>query len=253
LGLAAWSDDQSEISKSGENQMKELWLVRHAESMGNAGHKTESTAENPLTELGQRQAQSAANYLMSVVKPDGVIHSSYLRTEQTAEPYLSQLNYRPFWQWTDPMMSNDMKPLTPVEVWDIHEYTYLSASKYANTSIEERVPARDEYWGRMDPDYMDGDGAESFNQMIGRVERFLRHFLQSRFQTAVAFTHGQFMKGVLCLLQAEGMHGRLPTMQEFYAMQTGMDIPNTGILKLNFSSEVGSTRVSYLRVKNEAV
>jgi len=237
--------------------MKELWLVRHAQSQGNAGLKTESTQSNPLTELGVQQAQDAANYLVKVVEPDVIIHSPYVRTEQTAEPFINQVNYRPYtisWQWTDPMMllpSDDKanKPPTPVEVWDIQEYTYLSAVKYANTSMEERLPAREEYWDNMNPDYTDGDGAESFSQMIGRVERFIRHFLQSRYGTAVAFTHGQFMKAVLCLLQAEGMHGRLPTMGEFYALHMGMDIPNTGIIKLNFCNEPGSTRISYLKVK----
>jgi broad specificity phosphatase PhoE len=236
--------------------MKELWLVRHAQSAGNAGQKTESTAENPLTELGHEQANDLRNYLVKIVDPDVIIHSSYLRTKQTAEPFISSVNYRPVsltWQWqpeavlTAPV--NEPKPLIPVEEWNIHEFTYLCASKYENTSMAERLPARDVYWARMDPDYIDGEDAESFNQMMMRVERCLRHFLQGRYETAVAFTHGQFMKGVLCLLQAEGLHGRLPTIQEFYSMYLGMDMPNTGIVKLNFSNEIGSTRISYLKVQ----
>lgn len=231
--------------------MKELWLVRHAESMGNAGHKTESTEKNPLTKLGQDQARDVGNYLYDTIRPDVVLHSSYVRTKQTAEPYINRLNYRPvmLWQWEGTVEETKIIKLTPVEEWDIHEFTYLSASKYANTSMEERLPAREMYWNIMDPDYNDGDGAESFNEMIIRVERFLRHFLQSRYQTGVAFTHGQFIKAVLCLLQAEGLHGRLPTMSEFYAMHMGMDMPNTGIVKLNFCDEPGSTRISFLRVK----
>lgn len=202
---------------NGENQMKELWLVRHAQS---EGQKPGSTNSNPLTELGQQQAQGAANYLAKIVDPDVIIHSSSVQTEQTAEQFINQVGYRSY-------------TVTPVEVWDIQEYTYLS----------------EKHWDNMDPDYMDGDGAESFNQMLGRVERFIRHFLQSRYGTAVAFTHGQFMKAVLCLLQAEGMHGRLPTMSEFYALHMGMEIPYTGIIKLNFCNEPGSTRISFLKVR----
>ena len=199
--------------------MSTLTMIRHGESHGNINEKTESTATNPLTPRGKTQAIKVADKIYKIFPPGIIIYSPYLRTEQTAAPFKERY----------------LKTIT--EKWPIQEFTYLSATKYANTNMSERQPARNAYWDKLDPDYVDGDGAESYNQMILRAERFIRKFLQNGYTSAVAFTHGQFMKAVLLLLQTEGFHDRRPTMKEFYYYHLALNIPNTGIVNINFTQQ----------------
>lgn len=185
--------------------------------MGNAGHKTAGTQSNPITEKGQKQAGNLAHHLnrRSIV-PELVIHSKYVRTQQTMGPY-----------------AGNRKGL-PVEEWDVHEFTYLSAAKYANTSEQQRLAPREEYWNMLDPDYRDGGNAESYNDLIVRVERMVRRLLQSPHNKIFVFSHGQFIKATWLTLMNEGLSGRLPTMAEFYDFTYSINFPNTGILRILF-------------------
>lgn len=62
-----------------------IYLIRHAQSLGNVNGKTESHASIPLTEFGHEQAQK----LVDVLPPAKQIFiSPFLRTRLTAEPIL---------------------------------------------------------------------------------------------------------------------------------------------------------------------
>ena len=56
------------------------------------------------------------------------------------------------------------------------------------------------YWETMDPDYNDGEGAESFAEMIQRVKTMLRRVKERPEDTIYIFTHGQFMETVKIVL-----------------------------------------------------
>jgi broad specificity phosphatase PhoE len=64
--------------------MKEIWLIRHAESAANAGAVTSSPETIPLTEKGLQQARRVAAWFDK--QPDIIAVSRYMRTQQTATP-----------------------------------------------------------------------------------------------------------------------------------------------------------------------
>ncbi|MFW5837542.1 MAG: histidine phosphatase family protein, partial [Desulfovibrionaceae bacterium] len=126
-----------------------VWLVRHGQSEANAGIPSAHHGSPPLTDLGRRQAQAAADMIQR--PPDQVITSSFVRTIQTAEPVLRRF------------------PEARSEVWEVEEFTYLAPSKYRGTVTADRRPMVREYWERCDPDYRDGPGAETFREFIARA------------------------------------------------------------------------------------
>lgn len=62
--------------------MKKIWLIRHGESIANAGQPTQDHSMIPLSPLGIKQAQDLA--LTITEKPDLIVTSPYLRAQQTA-------------------------------------------------------------------------------------------------------------------------------------------------------------------------
>lgn len=62
--------------------MKRIWLIRHGESIANAGEATDDHKSIPLSELGLKQAQALA--LQIPKRPDLIVTSPYLRAQQTA-------------------------------------------------------------------------------------------------------------------------------------------------------------------------
>jgi len=199
--------------------MKEFLLIRHAESMGNAGYKTSSTEENPLTLFGQEQANKLSIFLYQKYNglnlPDLVVHSHYKRAYQTMESFVRDKNFL-------------------VEQWDVNEFKYLSSVKYANTSDEDRRPSREKYWERMDSDYHDDDTAESYNDLITRTGHMLESLLSCTHKRIFVFSHGQFIKAMWLIMVNEGLSGKLPTMSEFYNFTNSVLIPNIGIIKVIF-------------------
>ncbi len=68
-----------------------LTLVRHAQSEGNAADRMDTSVPGPaLTELGRRQAETAAREL-AAERFDGVYASPMVRTQQTAAPLADAL------------------------------------------------------------------------------------------------------------------------------------------------------------------
>ncbi len=57
------------------------------------------------------------------------------------------------------------------------------------------MPFIERYWAAADPDYCDGEGAESFNDLLSRVEAALRR-LEGFPEEALVylFSHGQFIQ-----------------------------------------------------------
>ncbi|HYD17435.1 MAG TPA: histidine phosphatase family protein [Patescibacteria group bacterium] len=156
-----------------------FYLIRHGESASNAGEKTTDAGSTTLTERGWQAAR--ANAATFPHKPDRVITSRYIRTAQTAEPFLARFQG------------------VPVEEWDIHEFTYMSAEKYAGTTTHDRRPHIDVYWKKGDPHFADGD-AESFAQFAARCHAAIARMAQSEGIT-VAFTHGHMIRGILHALR----------------------------------------------------
>ena len=133
---------------------KKIIMLRHAESIGNAGGATIDSASMGLSELGIAQAQELPTAIGVV--PEILIYSKYLRAEQTADPL------------------RRTHPHSVCSVWEIHEFTYLNGMKYKNTTQKQRQFPRQEYWSRCDPMYCDEGGAESFYDFLRRVDVYIR-------------------------------------------------------------------------------
>ena len=156
--------------------MKEIWFIRHGESESNAGLPSQSAASPPLTPKGQDQAARVAEQITR--QPDRIIISSYIRTVQTAEPTIARF------------------PNTLVETWPVQEFTYLSHQYYDNQTGPSRIRPSLKYWHTADPDYVDGDQAESFNHFIQRVTQTLDDLKPLDDQFTLIFSHGWFIRAL---------------------------------------------------------
>lgn len=204
-------------------QEKIFWFIRHAESEGNAGLPTNSAAEIAITDKGKKQAECIANYLTSA--PDLFVVSEYKRTLQTAVPTLEKF------------------PLVPVETWSIKEFTYLPHELYANKTTADRNEPSFKYFREGDPDLILGEGGESFNQMIARVDETLQKMIVSEVDKTFLFCHGWFMRALLwrliffnhfnSSLRLTDLKEKLPTAKFFF-----------GIFKL-FWSKIGRSEMKH--------
>ena len=182
-----------------------IYLIRHAESVGNAGGKNFSNALNPLTEKGIQQSIKLLQRIPA--KPDLIVVSPYQRSQQTAEPLIKKY------------------PDVPVEIWKVQEFTSLDLSLYEDTTHDERKVIQKEYLAKNDPDFIHGEGAESFNQLLQRADDMLdklKNIDKDKF--VVIFTHGHFIRAVLAR--------RNKQIVTFNAVFEGQTIANTDIIVL---------------------
>jgi probable phosphoglycerate mutase len=150
-------------------------LVRHGQSLANAGGKTADHDTNPLTELGRMQARNFAERLDC--KPTLFVVSPFLRAQQTAEPLRQRF------------------PEVPVEQWPIQEFTFLEPARHRNSTEDDRQPHILTYWEHQDPAFVDGPGAESFVQFLDRARLAIRRLVTMKPSGCIViFTHGFFMQ-----------------------------------------------------------
>jgi probable phosphoglycerate mutase len=163
-------------------KVTKVLLVRHGQSVANAGGKTADHDTNPLTELGSMQARNFAQGLEC--KPTLVVTSPFLRAQQTAEPLRQRF------------------PDVPLEEWPIQEFTFLEPASHKNSTEEDRQPHVLSYWEHRDPAFVSGAGAESFEQFLDRAREAI-HQLVSRNLVGciVIFTHGFFMQAFRLLIR----------------------------------------------------
>lgn len=166
--------------------MKKFLIIRHAESLANAGEKTDRHDVMPLSEKGRQQALELAEKLD--VKPDLIVVSSYSRTHETAAPFIAK------------------HPNVPVEIWDVHEFTYLDAKVFNGTTPVERKNAIMEYWEHKDIDWQASEIAESFSSLIRRIETFIEMLKNRKEDTIVIFGHGRFIQNLKLYLREAKKH-----------------------------------------------
>jgi probable phosphoglycerate mutase len=163
------------MTDSTTQQTTRIILVRHGQSVANAGGIPPDHITNPLTELGHAQAKAFAEKFDCV--PTFFLVSPFLRARQTAEPLLQRF------------------PAVPVEEWPIQEFTYLEPVRHNGTNEEQQMPHIQEYWERGDPSYVDGPGAESFTMFLDRARAAIGRLVRmAPGGCVVAFTHGLLMQ-----------------------------------------------------------
>jgi 2,3-bisphosphoglycerate-dependent phosphoglycerate mutase len=196
--------------------MLRLFLIRHAESASNAGLPTESPVSNPITDLGHKQAARFAEVWKNET-PHLVVTSPFVRTKMTAAHYLVK------------------HPLTPHHEWPVQEWTQLSPDRYKGTTHEQRCPAVQAYWDRYDPNYLDGEGAETFMHLFSRVDNmFLRadEWMVGKQGSIAIFTHGHFMRATLWSLLFERQPKSPHSMRLFRSFTEAVEVPNLAVLSI---------------------
>lgn len=164
--------------------MKRVLLLRHGQSTLNLGLAEKDYSLAPLTEEGIRQAEAASRDLP--FEPELIASSPYLRTIQTAEPIRKRF------------------PEATWELWnELHEFTYLAPAFCTGLTKDERRPRSRAYWTATDPDYIDGEGAESFRMLMHRADIVLERLHDRKESRIIAVSHEQFIKAFLMTL-----HGR---------------------------------------------
>ncbi|MEO6805353.1 MAG: histidine phosphatase family protein [Edaphobacter sp.] len=169
------------MTDSASPAVTKVILVRHGQSVANAGGRTADHDTNPLTELGREQSRSLVERLNC--KPTLFVVSPFLRAQQTAEPLRKRF------------------PDVPVEEWPIYEFTFLEPSEHRGTSEDDREPHVAAYWQRGDAAYVAGNGAESFISFLDRAREAIRRLVNLNPGGCITiFTHGYFMQAFRLVL-----------------------------------------------------
>jgi broad specificity phosphatase PhoE len=207
-----------------ESRTKHVWFIRHGESVGNAGLATTEPQTIPITRKGIEQALRLADSFMQ--PPALIVTSPYVRTQQSAEPTIRRF------------------PTVPREQWEVQEFTYLTPARYKDTTASDRRPFVEAYWSRCDPYYVDGEGAESFDDFIRRVQRAIDRLWSCRSEFVVIFGHGLFTRAVIWLMLAGAQPVNADTMSSFRHFVAATIMPNTAIIKIDLLANLQEARIS---------
>ncbi len=191
--------------------MPNLYLIRHAESTANIGGISRPDADIELSENGQLQAQALAEQL--IIQPTKVITSGVLRTRQTAQPWLDKLG-----------MDAQRENL-------LNEFSMFDYNLVKGLNGQQRLPYTLRYRRKADPDLRMGEGAETFREFAGRVERFLNS-LVGRDDGSVIFTHGMFMRLVAWRLLGK-LVDNTEQLQQFNQF-LHFSVPNCAVWRLHW-------------------
>jgi broad specificity phosphatase PhoE len=160
--------------------------------------------------------------------------SHYQRTKQTALPTLEKFTMVP-------------------EVWDVHEFTYLAQLHGQMTTKQERSQHVDDYWNKSNPEYVAGDGSESFADFFLRTQRVVNRPLCMRERFIMVFSHEQFIAAARWLLISGKTYERaditVDMMTSFRQALTTSPLPNGAILPVsveNNKPQCGNIVTSHL-------
>lgn len=196
--------------------MKRILFIRHSESIANAGQKTSDPALIEITDLGKKQAIDIANAIE--YPPELIITSPYLRTKQTAFPTINKY------------------PNAKHEEWLVHEFTYLSPLKCKDTTAEDRKNFVHEYWLKNDPFLIDGEGAESFANLIDRSRATIEKLIQIKYDRIAVFSHGQFIGAMIWILKTGGKVSS-EGMKDFKDFINSFEIPNASMIQIDINQQ----------------
>lgn len=174
--------------------MKNILIIRHAESLANAGERTSAHDTIPLSEKGKMQALDLAQQLDII--PDLIVLSPFTRTHETAAPFISK------------------HKSVPVEIWNVQEFTYLDTKVYNGTTMDERMEAAKTYWGLTDIHLQNGEEAESFYVLIKRIEDFVNKLKVRQEKNIVIFSHGGFIQNLKTYLEIIGVNKGKEILEE---------------------------------------
>jgi 2,3-bisphosphoglycerate-dependent phosphoglycerate mutase len=203
--------------------MKNILIIRHAESTANAGERTTAHDTIPLSEKGKMQAEELVETLDII--PELIVVSPFTRTQETAAPFIFK--------------HQDV----PVEIWNVQEFTYLTTKKYNNTTTEERRGDVKKFWDLGDIHYQDDVDVETFRMFIERIQHFISKVTARPEKNIVIFSHGGFIQNLKNYLEVVGeQHSAVvhdETIKELMSRYRGIlgttfPIENASVHRLDF-------------------
>jgi broad specificity phosphatase PhoE len=193
-----------------KNIKKKIWFIRHGQSLANADANFKSddfsAGSVSLSEKGMKQAEELLKHFSDA--PDLLITSPYVRTKETAKPLLNKY------------------PNIPQEEWSIHEFTYFSGKRCFNTTFLEREPWKDNYWQESNPEYNDGDGAESFIDFMDRTREAIEMIKKRKENFIVLFSHQYTIVAVRYILEKNPKKITSEVMRDFKKYFKANPVPN---------------------------
>ncbi|MBV7435490.1 histidine phosphatase family protein [Cardiobacteriaceae bacterium TAE3-ERU3] len=194
--------------------MPTIYLIRHAESTANAGEISQPNPEVDLTAKGRAQARQLAERL--TLEPSKVVVSEFIRTRQTAQPWLDKLGIEP-----------EVDGL-------INEFNVLGYSVVKGMTGKQRQPVGQRYWRKCSLQERVGEDGETFAEFSARVSKFL-DTLHTREDGSVLFIHGMFIKLIMWRLLGYPMH-TAHHLRLFHDWQINMPVPNTAVFRLHWQT-----------------
>jgi 2,3-bisphosphoglycerate-dependent phosphoglycerate mutase len=185
--------------------MKTVYLVRHAESLGNVGPIRQGP-DTPLSEKGVKQAKLLAERFKHI-HVDKVLVSPFLRTKQTAEAIAEVLQKEH--EFNDSLIER----LRPSKV--------IGVDKNHPDSLEvDRVLAENFH----DPEFRYSD-EETFADLKRRALSVLDQLSKSDAEHILVVTHGVFLRMLAaCVVLGEDLNS-----YEYKKFHSGLAVANTGI------------------------
>jgi broad specificity phosphatase PhoE len=187
-----------------------LTLIRHAQSVSNAGGLTQPHQAIPLTAHGHTQARALGATLAGPASAVAV--SRFVRAQQTALPYCKRFNLDP-----------------QIDV-DLDEFSLIDAALIEGLDGAQRKPFVQAYWADPDLHRRLGERADTFAEFVERVRRF-----QGRMDTladgTVIFGHGIWLAMLQWHLEGQGVTDTAG-MRAFREFQLQLPMPNCAVFEV---------------------
>ncbi|AKG08585.1 hypothetical protein AAX05_10090 [Moraxella bovoculi] len=212
--------------------MKKFYLIRHAQSESNARLAIRPNPVINLTDVGRMEAEELSEWLsINIQQPiDGVFTSHYVRTAQTAAPFLAQLGS------------------TAKVIEALHEFDYLDFDRIKDLSFEDLIATADNFWQQGDTTYQDGTAEDTYERFVERVRTVRQMFDELPDGNYVVFTHGMWI-GMLMWQIIHGNGTRMMDMPAFRAYELAIRPKNCEVYLLTDAQGVQS--VAKVRVRDE--
>jgi len=197
--------------------VKQVYLIRHGQSEGNAEGRAQGWLDSPLSERGRQQALCLAQRLSTTAEFAALFTSTLMRAVQTAHIIGDRLNC--------PLNFED----------DLREYNMGPVTGLTFEEIREQFPGRHQAYERNEP-LPHLPGAECELAFLDRVERCLDRILQQipDNRSALVVSHSGTLNA--CLRNWLGLpnHNRRP-FKFFNASISVVEITsvNKRIIRLN--------------------
>lgn len=194
--------------------MKKIYLIRHAQSESNAGQAVRPNHAINLTDVGKTQAQALADWLTDQISESvtEIFVSQYLRTQQTAQPYLQSTKR------------------TAIVIDELHEFNFLDFDTIKDLSFDDIRVIVDEFWQQHSA-HRASELTDSFEQFVERVKKVRAYFDALPDGTYLVFTHGMWI-GMLIWQMLLGDSPRLYNMKKFREFELAVRPKNCEVLLL---------------------